>query len=272
MSNMRMYGMALLAAGLMIAVTGCGNTGATAQSPHGQAVSPATPSTQPGIVLKDPKEMESYCLGVMTARNYKLLGVDFDPDIMIRGMKDVKAGDKLLLPEATVQSILVNFNAQQRVTLTKARLAAADDNKREGEAFLAANKDKEGVVTLPSGLQYKILKGGDGKTPTDDEKVVYMYRGTLVNGTEFDSSNRIGKPAVTKVSEPTLIAGFKEALKLMSAGARWQIFIPSQLAYGPRGFGRDIGPNATLIYEVEVISIRGDDASAKNSAETQPKE
>jgi FKBP-type peptidyl-prolyl cis-trans isomerase FklB len=131
---------------------------------------------------------------------------------------------------------------------------AADKNKAEGEAFLAANKSKEGIVTLPSGLQYKILTEGKGPKPTAADTVVCNYRGTLINGTEFDSSYKRGEPATFPVGG--VIKGWTEALQLMPVGSKWQLFIPSGMAYGERGAGADIGPNATLIFEVELISIQ----------------
>ena len=130
---------------------------------------------------------------------------------------------------------------------------AGDANKKEGEAFLAANKGKEGVVILPSGLQYKILKEGAGPKPTASDSVVCNYRGTLINGAEFDSSYKRGQPATFPVSG--VIKGWTEALQLMAVGSKWQLFIPSELAYGERGAGADIGPSSTLIFEVELLSI-----------------
>jgi FKBP-type peptidyl-prolyl cis-trans isomerase FklB len=133
--------------------------------------------------------------------------------------------------------------------------AEGDANKKEGDAFLAANKTKEGVVTLPSGLQYKILKEGNGPRPTASDSVVCNYKGTLINGTEFDSSYKRGEPATFPVTG--VIKGWTEALQLMPVGSKWQLFIPPDLAYGPRGTpGGPIGPNATLIFEVELISIK----------------
>lgn len=132
---------------------------------------------------------------------------------------------------------------------------AGEANKKEGEAFLAANKAKEGVVTLPSGLQYKILKEGTGPKPAASDSVICNYRGTLLNNTEFDSSYKRGEPATFPVGQ--VIHGWTEALQLMPVGSKWQLFIPAELAYGPRGAGPDIGPNATLIFEVELLSIQG---------------
>ena len=128
-----------------------------------------------------------------------------------------------------------------------------EKNKKEGEIFLETNKKKEGVQTLPSGLQYKVLKAGAGKKPTATDTVTVHYRGTLIDGKEFDSSYRRGKPATFPVNG--VIPGWTEALQLMEEGAKWELFIPSNLAYGERSAGGDIGPNATLIFEVELISI-----------------
>jgi FKBP-type peptidyl-prolyl cis-trans isomerase FklB len=130
-----------------------------------------------------------------------------------------------------------------------------EPNKKAGDAFLAANKTKEGVVTLPSGLQYKILKEGTGPKPTPADSVVCNYRGTLIDGKEFDSSYKRGQPATFPVGQ--VIKGWTEALQLMPVGSKWQLFVPADLAYGDRGAGPDIGPGATLIFEVELISIKG---------------
>jgi FKBP-type peptidyl-prolyl cis-trans isomerase FklB len=132
---------------------------------------------------------------------------------------------------------------------------AAETNKKEGEAFLSANKTKPGVVALPSGLQYRVLKEGSGPKPTASDSVVCNYRGVLLDKTEFDSSYKRGQPATFQVGQ--VIKGWTEALQLMPVGSKWQLFIPSELAYGQRGAGNDIGPNATLIFEVELLSIAG---------------
>ncbi len=172
----------------------------------------------------------------------------------MKAIKDVLSGEKLLMSEAELRSTMRTFQAELRQRQAVARTKAAEDNKKQGDAFLAENKTKEGVVTLPSGLQYKILKAGDGKTPTDADTVECHYRGTLINGTEFDSSHLTGKPATFKVT--AVIPGWKEALKLMPVGSKWQLFIPPQLAYGERGAGHEIGPNATLVFEVELLAIK----------------
>lgn len=207
------------------------------------------------LVLKTQKDRESYAIGVEMARNFKRQGIEVDLDIVMRGMKDVLAGDKLLLTDNDLLTTMNMFASELRRKKASARLTAALDNKKEGEEFLAANKTKEGVVTLPSGLQYKILKAGDGKKPTEADTVECQYRGTLIDGTEFDSTYRTGQPIAFKLSDIYLISGLREALKLMPVGSKWQLFIPHQLAYGQRGKGR-IGPNETLIYELELVAIK----------------
>ena len=207
------------------------------------------------LVLKTQKDRENYAIGVEMARNFKRQGIEVDLDIVMRGMKDVLAGDKLLLTDNDLLTTMNMFASELRRKKASARLTAALDNKKEGEEFLAANKTKEGVVTLPSGLQYKILKAGDGKKPTEADTVECQYRGTLIDGTEFDSTYRTGQPIAFKLSDIYLISGLREALKLMPVGSKWQLFIPHQLAYGQRGKGR-IGPNETLIYELELVAIK----------------
>ncbi|MGZ6346164.1 MAG: FKBP-type peptidyl-prolyl cis-trans isomerase N-terminal domain-containing protein [Anaerolineales bacterium] len=203
-------------------------------------------------LLKTQKDMESYAIGVEVARNFKRQGIDFDLDVVIRGMKDVVAGNKLLLTDYDLQTTLNMITSRQRQKKAQTRLTAGEDNKKKGQAFLAENKTNEGVVTLPSGLQYKILKAGSGKKPTEADTVKCRYRGTLINGTEFGSSSGSGQPATLKVSE--VIPGWREALKLMPVGSKWQLFIPSQLAYGQRGSGL-IGPYETIILEIELVDV-----------------
>lgn len=204
-------------------------------------------------VLKTLKDQVSYGIGVNMARSFKADEVEFDPDIVLKGLKDASSGEKLLMHEKELRHVMNSFQGELRQkAMIKHRLAAMD-NKKEGEAFLAANKMKDGVLSLPSGVQYLVLKMGDGKKPTDTDMVEVNYRGALLNGTEFDSSED-GKPATLKVAQ--LIPGWKDALKLMPEGSKWQLFIPPQLAYGERGVGHDIGPNQTLSYEVELVAVK----------------
>jgi FKBP-type peptidyl-prolyl cis-trans isomerase FklB len=214
--------------------------------------SPAKAEENPA--LKSQKDKISYIIGMDLGRNFKKQAIDIDPDILERGIKDGLAGQKALLSEQEVRETLAAF--QREMTAKQAELAQkmGEKNRREGEAFLAANKIKEGVKTLPSGLQYKVIKAGTGEKPKMADTVTAHYRGTLIDGTEFDSSYNRGKPEKFPVNG--VIAGWTEALQLMEVGSKWQLFVPPNLAYGERGAGRDIGPNATLIFEIELISIQ----------------
>jgi FKBP-type peptidyl-prolyl cis-trans isomerase FklB len=208
-------------------------------------------------VFKTQKEKASYGIGVETAKNLKQQEIEVDADLFIKGLQDGLSGGRLLMSEdeiARTMAIVRSELKQKRMQLIRARAKDAEENRKEGETFLAENKARGGVVTLSSGLQYKILKQGDGKKPTEADTVEFHYRGTLIDGTEFDSSYRRGQPATFKVTG--VIPGWKEALQLMPVGSKWQLFIPPQLAYGPGGAGRDIGPNVTLIFEVELLAIK----------------
>jgi FKBP-type peptidyl-prolyl cis-trans isomerase len=180
--------------------------------------------------------------------------VDYKVDLVAQGLKDAMTGAKMRLTEQEAQAVLQEVQTELRKAQQEKAEKASAANKTEGEAFLAANKAKEGVVTLPSGLQYKILKEGTGPKPAATDTVVCNYKGTLINGTEFDSSYKRGQPSTFPVAG--VIKGWTEALQLMPVGSKWQLFVPSNLAYGERGTGADIGPHATLIFEVELMSIQ----------------
>lgn len=207
-------------------------------------------------VLKTEKDKQSYAIGVEVTRNFKRQGFDLDLDLVIRGMKDAQTSNKLLLTNEEIVETLNRFGVEARQKKAGDRLAAGQENKKAGEEFLATNKNREGVVSLPSGLQYKVINEGSGKKPTRDDTVEVQYRGALVNGAQFESTYAAGQPATIKFSDPGVIAGLKEALQLMPVGSKWQVFIPSQLAYGQQGSGRVIGPYSTLIYEIELLAIK----------------
>ncbi|MGO9085771.1 MAG: FKBP-type peptidyl-prolyl cis-trans isomerase [Candidatus Sulfotelmatobacter sp.] len=202
-------------------------------------------TTAPTLTLKTQRDKESYAMGMNLGMGLHKQGLTLDPALVARGMKDGMAGGKTLLTETDARAAL-----QQLQDDVSQKLVMA--NHKDGEAFLAANKSKEGVVALPSGLQYKIMKEGTGPKPTASDTVTCNYRGTFINGTEFDSSYKRGQPVSFAVSG--VIKGWTEALQLMPVGSKWQLFIPSDLAYGDNG-RPGIAPGATLIFEVELISI-----------------
>ena len=204
--------------------------------------------------LKTEKDKLSYSFGVSVGKNMKQQGIDVNVEALSRGMKDALAGEKLLMTEEEIQATMTAFDNDFRAKKAQAAKGAAADNKKAGEAFLAENKTKKGVVTLPSGLQYSVIKTGTGKKPTDADTVECHYKGTLIDGTECDSSYKRGQPASFPVSG--VIPGWTEALKLMPVGSKWQLFVPSSLGYGERGTGAAIGPNSTLIFEVELLGIK----------------
>jgi FKBP-type peptidyl-prolyl cis-trans isomerase len=221
----------------------------------GMGLIAAASVAQEPSTLKSPKEKLSYALGVDLGNQFRQQAVEIDSAIFAEGLKTALAGGKTLLTEQEVKSVIGELQTRMREKQAAAVKEISEKTKKEGEAFLAENKSKEGVVTLPSGLQYKILKAGDGKKPTIDDTVVCHYRGTLVNGTEFDSSYKRNQPATFAVKG--VIKGWTEALQLMPVGSKWQLFIPSALGYGERGATSLIPPNSALIFEVELISIQG---------------
>ena len=257
---MKLRWMVVLIVGVLCVQVGCAGGGASvraaAATKAGEEPVLETQSAQEPLVLKTQKDKESYAIGVETGRNFRRQAMDVDPELVTRGMNDALRGDKLLLTDEELLDAMNTATGKLIVERGRNRLIAAQDNKKEGEAFLAANKTKEGVVTLPSGLQYKIMNAGEGKKPTEADTVECYYRGTLINGTEFDSVSSPMQPATFRLSDPNLIPGFREALKLMPAGSKWHLCIPSQLAYGQRGAGGVIGPYATLIFEVELVAIK----------------
>jgi FKBP-type peptidyl-prolyl cis-trans isomerase len=206
------------------------------------------------LTLKTDKDKLSYAVGMNIGRSIHSQSMEIDPAILLRGLKDEMAG-KTVMTDMEAHNTLMQAQQEAKKKIDETRQASMEPNKKAGDAFLAANKTKEGVVTLPSGLQYKILKEGTGPKPTPADSVVCNYRGTLIDGKEFDSSYKRGQPATFPVGQ--VIKGWTEALQLMPVGSKWELFVPPDLAYGDRGAGPDIGPGATLIFEVELISIKG---------------
>ncbi len=205
---------------------------------------------------KTKKEKINYSIGVTLGRNLTMQGIDVDQTYLIQGLKDALSKSATLMTDNEMETTMIAFQEELMAKMQEKQKkdGDGDKNKKVGEDFLAANKKKEGVVTLPSGLQYKIIKAGNGPKPTADKTVRVHYKGTLIDGTEFDSSYKRGEPAEFPVGQ--VIKGWVEAIQLMPVGSKWQLFIPSDLAYGPNGAGQMIGPNSTLIFEVELLGIK----------------
>jgi FKBP-type peptidyl-prolyl cis-trans isomerase FklB len=218
----------------------------------------AKSSTTPTLATQ--KDKFSYAVGLKMGEAFHKQEVTVDLAIFARGVKDGLAAGKTFLTDDEAQAVIKDVQSDLKKVHDQKMQEAGVTNKQEGEAFLEANREKEGVARLPSGLQYKILRYGTGPTPTASDTVVCNYRGRLINGKEFDSSDKRGQAASVPVGG--VIKGWTEALQLMTVGSKWQLFIPSDLAYGERGVGTDIGPNAVLIYEVELLSIAGQSGGA----------
>jgi FKBP-type peptidyl-prolyl cis-trans isomerase len=205
---------------------------------------------EPQQTLTTQQDKLSYTFGQQFGKNIanylKQQGIKLNSNKLVKGIKHALTDKKPLLTEQEMGQVLMAFQREKFMQL-------AEKNRQKGEAFLAKNAKKEGVVSLPSGLQYKVITPGDGKTPKATDKVTTHYRGTLIDGTEFDSSYKRKKPATFPVKG--VIAGWTEALQLMKEGAKWKLFIPAKLAYGMRGAGNKIGPNTTLIFKIELLKV-----------------
>jgi FKBP-type peptidyl-prolyl cis-trans isomerase FklB len=219
---------------------------------------PSEPASTPKITvqkadtLKTEMDKVSYAIGTQLGQNFKKQDVDIRIGPLLRGLRDVMEGKQLALTDEQIKQVMQSFSKQMMAKRQEKQKLEAAKSLAVGKAFLEANKTKEGVKVLPSGLQYKILKEGTGKSPTAEDKVKINYRGKLIDGTEFDSSYKTGKPIEYPVKN--FIKGWTEALQLMKEGGKWQLFVPPELAYGERG-NRGIPPNSTLIFEVELIEI-----------------
>jgi FKBP-type peptidyl-prolyl cis-trans isomerase len=226
---------------------------AAQQPTAGQADAPSGP-------LQTQQQKVSYSLGLDIGRTLRMQQIEADPDIIVRGIQDGLSGAQPLLTDEQIQQVMQRLQQEVVARETEKAKALGAKNQQEGERFLAENKKRQGVVTLPSGLQYRVLKMGSGKRPKATDMVTTHYRGTLLDGSEFDSSYKRGEPASFQLNQ--VIPAWTEALQLMPVGSKWELYVPAQLAYGERGAGTDIGPNATLIFEVELLGI-------ENSAQPQ---
>ena len=229
------------------------------------ALASGAAAAQDAPALKTQKDKVSYALGMDLGNQLRKSSIEVDPAVFGQGLKDALSGGKTLLTEEQVRTAISGLQAEMKRKEAARRKGTPEEdsleidlvpayNKKAGEAFLAANKAKEGVVTLPSGLQYKVLQAGNGKKPTEADTVVCNYRGAFIDGTEFDSSYKRNQPATSAVNG--VIPGWREALKLMAVGSKWQLFIPPELAYGEKGSSGAIGPNATLVFDVELLAIK----------------
>ena len=211
-------------------------------------------TAQDAPAFKTPQEKFSYALGMEIGNGFRKQALDVDPATVGKGLADAFSGGKTQLTEDEMRTVLTTAQEEFKKKQAAVRAEKAQAALRESEAFLTANKSKEGVVTLPSGLQYKILEAGTGEKPDSDDTVVYNYRGTLIDGTEFDSSAKHNGPATFPVKG--VIRAWKEALQLMPVGSKWQLFVPAYLAYGENGAGQVIPPNSALIFELELLSVQ----------------
>jgi len=203
--------------------------------------------------LRTEKEKVSYSIGFSIGTNFKRQSLDVDLDVLLRGMKDVLSGGDPLMSTEEQREVMTAFQTKQREKMEGGQKEKASKNKATGERFLSENKEEPGVVTLSSGLQYRVVVEGRGPRPVAADTVKTHYRGTLIDGTEFDSSYSRGEPASFPVRG--VIKGWTEALQLMRVGSKWELYVPPDLAYGDRGAGPDIGPGATLIFEIELLEI-----------------
>jgi FKBP-type peptidyl-prolyl cis-trans isomerase FklB len=216
--------------------------------------------------LKDKKDRTSYALGMNMGAQLKKQGVEVNPTMISRGITDALTKDKTLLTEEQMRETFKELQTEMQAKFQQKKNEQMTKNKAEGEKFLAENKSKPGIVTLPDGLQYKVVKEGDGPAPKGTDRVSVKYTGKLIDGTVFDSSEKHGgQPAQFRVDG--VIKGWTEALQKMKKGSQWELYIPSDLAYGERGSGANIGPNATLIFDVELVDIM---PSEKPAAANEP--
>jgi FKBP-type peptidyl-prolyl cis-trans isomerase FklB len=203
--------------------------------------------------LKSDKDKLSYSIGASVGKNLKTESTEIDVNLLIEGLKASFIGEKALLSDSEIRKIMNDYQIQMRQRAVAKKQQAMGENKKSGEAYLAQYKAQKGVLALPSGVLYKILKQGTGRKPLESDMVEVNYRGALINGAEFDATEA-GRPANLKVS--SLIVGWKQALSMMPTGSKWQIVIPPQLAYGERGVGSEIGPNEVLVFDLELLAIK----------------
>jgi FKBP-type peptidyl-prolyl cis-trans isomerase FklB len=202
---------------------------------------------------KTQKDKVSYSIGLDFGKNMRIQSVELNLDLLLRGIRDGMAEVKPALTDAEIRECMTTFQKEMMAKMQEKQKVDGEKNKKEGDAFLAQNKKKPGVVTLPSGLQYKVIKDGIGKSPKATDTVTVNYRGTLISGKEFDSSYKGGAPVTYPLNG--FIPGWIEAFQKMKVGSKWELYIPANLAYGENGPG-EIGPNSVLIFEVELLGVK----------------
>lgn len=220
--------------------------------PAGKPDSAPEAVKEKAVLLTTETDKVSYAIGAQMGQNFKRQGIEINIELLIRGLKDATAEKDLVLTQDQMRQVMMSFQQRMMAQQKERQNIEGAKNLAAGKVFLEANKTKKGVKVLPSGLQYKVIKEGTGKTPTASDKVKAHYRGRLIDGTEFDSSYKRGKPLEPRVTG--VIKGWTEALQLMKEGAKWELYIPPDLAYGERG-SRTIPPNSTLVFEIELIEV-----------------
>jgi len=205
------------------------------------------------VELKDQNDKANYSIGYQIGGDFRKQGVEITPEILVRGIEDALSGAESRMSKADMLNTLMALKQRAASAEKAARQQAAQDNLTSGETFLVENGKQKDVTTLPGGLQYKVITAGSGASPQRTDQVTVHYRGTLIDGTEFDSSYRRNQPATFRVDR--VIPGWTEGLQLMQEGGKWQLFIPAKLAYGEKGSGARIPPKATLIFEVELLKV-----------------
>jgi FKBP-type peptidyl-prolyl cis-trans isomerase len=264
MISMKRY-VALLAC--LFALTACGNQSdsgnesADASASNGSDSGAQTEGSKGGD-FDSPQARRSYALGMDIGNSLKELPVDIQVDELAEGVRDTVSGNETRLSQEELDGVMQSFVQDMEAAQQKKASEQANNNLEKGEQFLAENKDKEGVETTDSGLQYKVVEEGDGPSPDADDSVTVHYTGKLIDGTVFDSSRKRGEPVTFPVD--AVIPGWTEALQLMKQGAKYELYIPADLAYGERGAGAQIGPNETLIFDVELIGVDKNDGSGQN--------
>jgi FKBP-type peptidyl-prolyl cis-trans isomerase FklB len=263
-----------LSAALLVAAAGAahGQSGQPAQKPAASTAQPAPaaaqPSTAPSGKPESLQDKASYVIGLNLGKSLKTNDIQANTDLILKGLRDGLSGGQALLTEEEMQATMQSFQQQVMAQQEAKKKVQGDKNKTEGEAFLAKNKARPGVKTTASGLQYEVLTEGTGPTPKATDTVTVNYKGTLMDGTTFDSSYDRHEPATFVLNQ--VIPGWTEGVQLMKVGSKYKFYIPAALGYAERGAGNVIGPNAPLVFEVELVSIGQPTAPAAASGEAKP--